>query len=141
MESQSFTDTPGYLFILAGVLLAAVASFVPYFDAGFHLMASVLIVGLIPYMVYSVAVVLMRGALTTLAGAVMVAVHAWLIISERFVREVDYSDGMIYYVPIVMAIVVLPLAIAALRQPWENRIVHAEKAPQAEAPQAEAPAK
>ncbi len=129
MESQNFTDTPGYLFILAGALLAAVSSFVPYFDAGYQLMASVLIAGLIPYIVYSVAVVLMRGALTTLAGAVMVAVHAWLVVSERFAREVDYSNGMIYYVPILMAIVVLPLAIAALRQPWENRIVHAEKAP------------
>jgi uncharacterized membrane protein YGL010W len=134
MTSQNYTDTPGYLFILAGALLAAVSSFVPYFDAGFHLMTSVLIAGLIPYIVYSVAVVLMRGALTTLAGAAMVAVHAWLVVSERFAREVDYSDGMIYYVPILMAIVVLPLAIAALRQPWENRIVHAEKAPEAEAP-------
>lgn len=130
MESSKYADLPGYLFILAGALLAAVSSFVPYFDASFHLMASVLIAGLIPYLVYSVAVVLLRGTLTTVAGAAMVALHAWLVISERFAREIDYSDGMIYYVPIIMAIIVLPLAIAALRKPWDNRIVHTANEPE-----------
>jgi uncharacterized membrane protein YGL010W len=124
METQTFTDPPGYWFIVAGMLLAAISAFVPHFDSAYHLDAGVLIAGFVPYLVYSVAVVLMRGMLTTVAGAALVIVHVWLVVGERFVHELDYSDGMIYYVPLLMAIIVLPLAVSALRRPWDNRVVH-----------------
>ena len=128
MESQSYTDPAGYLFIVAGMLLAAVSAFVPHFDAGYHLNAAVLIAGLVPYMVYAVPVVLMRGMLTTVTGIALVIVHAWLVASERFAGAADYSSGLIYIVPVVIAVLLLPLVIVALRRPWDHRVTHVQGA-------------
>jgi len=116
MHTESYGNTSGYLFILVGIALSVVSALVPHFEAGYRLMLSVLSAGILPYLVYSVAVPLLRGHLTTAVGAVIVVVHAWLVISERIIGEADYSSGRIYYVPLMLAVFTLPLALTAIRK-------------------------
>lgn len=118
MDIQSYAGGPGYWFIAYGLLLSCISAFVPFYEAGYTLMFSVLLAGLLPYLVYSVAVPLMRGSITTVVGIALVAAHTWLVINERFIGGADYSDGMIYYVPMALSVAVLPLAVAAFRRPW-----------------------
>jgi hypothetical protein len=127
METQSFADPPGNLVIVIGLVLSALSAFVPFHEAGYRLMIGVLLAGMLPYLVYAVAVPLLGGPLTAVVGVALVIAHAWLVISERYSSSVDYSDGMIYYVPMLMAVAVLPLAVIALRQPWGNRMKSAQE--------------
>lgn len=127
MKSQSFSNPPCNCLIVAGLVLAALSAFVPFYTAGYRLMVGVLLAGMLPYLVYAIAIPLMRGMLTIVSGIVLVLVHAWLVVNERFIGGADYSDGLIYYVPILMAIAVVPLAVAALLKPWDNRVEHEPK--------------
>jgi hypothetical protein len=72
---------------------------------------------MLPYLVYGIAVLLLRGALTTAVGLVIVIAHAWLVFNQRIIGDADYSNGLIYYFPMVMALAVLPLVVITLKKP------------------------
>jgi len=116
MHAQSYANPPGYLFIMIGLLLSLISAFVPHFEAGYRLMTSVFIAGMLPYMVYGIVVPLSRGPLTTIVGLVVVLAHTGLVINERFIGNADYSNNMIYYIPMVMALAVLPLVFIAIKK-------------------------
>lgn len=115
MQAQSYANAPGYLFIIIGLMLSLVSALVPHFEAGYRLGFSVFVAGMLPYMVYGIAVPFLRGMLTTMVGAVIVIAHAWLVYSERIVGNADYSNGLIYYGPMIIALLVSPLAVLALK--------------------------
>jgi len=116
MHAQSFTNAPGYLFIIIGLTLSLISALVPHFDAGYRLMLSVFVAGMLPYLIYGIAVSLLRGTLTTATGLVIVVAHAWLVFTERIIGDGDYSNGMIYFGPMVIALAALPLAWIALKK-------------------------
>lgn len=113
MHTQTYSNLPGYLFILIGLLLSVVSALVPHFQAGYHLMLSIFVAGVLPYLVYSIMVPLSPGPLTTIAGLVIVTVHLWLVITQRIIGNADYSNGLIYLVPIILTVAVLPLVLIA----------------------------
>jgi hypothetical protein len=116
MQAQSYLNVPGYLILLTGLILSLISALVPHFEAGYRLTVSVFVAGMLPYLVYGIAVPLMRGAVTTVTGVIIVLVHAWLVINERFVANADYSDARIYYIPVILSIVVLPVVAAAINK-------------------------
>ncbi len=116
MHAQSFTNTSGYLLLMIGLLLSFISAFVPFFEAGYKLMISVLIAGMLPYLVYGIAVPLSRSMMTTIIGLIIVIAHTLLVFNERFIGKADYSDGMIYYAPIIIAVTVLPLVIITVNK-------------------------
>ena len=115
MHAQSYTNTPGYLFIVIGLILSFLSAFVPFFEAGYRLMTSVLIVGMLPYIVYGITVPLARNKVTTIVGLVIVIAHALLVINERIIGKGDYDEGMIYYGPMIIAVTVLPLVVFTIK--------------------------
>ena len=116
MHAQSYANTPGYLFLIIGLTLSFISAFVPFFEAGYKLMTSVLIAGMLPYLVYAIAVPLSRSTMTTMLGLVIVITHALLVFNERFIGNADYSDNIIYYGPIIIAVIVLPFVIIAIKK-------------------------
>ena len=111
MHAQTYANTPGYLFIFIGILLSVISALVPHFEAGYKLMTSVFIAGMLPYIVYAIAVPLFRGTLVTVVGLVIAAAHTYLVLSQRFVGNADYSDGWIYFGPMGITVAVIPLVI------------------------------
>jgi hypothetical protein len=107
-----------YLVVAAGLALAFASALVPFYSAGYKLYYSVLLVGLLPYLVYGCAAPLLSRGLGGMVGILLVISHAWLVIGERFTGAVDYSDGLIYYVPALLAAVLSPLLLRALREPY-----------------------
>jgi hypothetical protein len=79
-------------------------------------MLSVFVAGMLPYIVYGIIVPLSRGALTTIIGLIIVTVHLWLVITQRIAGNADYSNGLVYYVPIILAITILPLVVIAVKK-------------------------
>lgn len=114
MESQSFTNPAGWFIVLYGVGLSFIAAFAPFFGAGYLLKVDVLLAGLSPYLVYAIAVPLLPGAITTAVGSLLAVAHTGLVVAERFIGGGDYSSGLIYTVPIFLAILVTPLVIVAV---------------------------
>ena len=116
MQEQTRSNTPGYTVILVGTILSLAAALVPHFDAGYRLLPLVFITGMLPYMVYSIAVPLLRSPVVTITGLVIVFAHTWLLIDQRFVDYVDYSDGLIYVIPMALILVAAPAAIIAIKR-------------------------
>ena len=116
MHTQSYANTPGYLFLVIGLILSLMSAFVPHFEVGYKLMTSVLIAGMLPYFVYGMAVPLSRSMLTTIIGLAIVIAHALLVFNERILGKADYSDSIIYYGPMIMAVTVLPLVMIAIKK-------------------------
>lgn len=111
---------PGYAIVIGGAVLAFVSAVVPYYGAGYRLDSGVLIAGLLPYLVYAVAVALPRGPLTLVGGLAALAIHTWVVVRERIADRADYNDGMIYYIPLALMLALLALAIAAYRTLWHE---------------------
>jgi hypothetical protein len=116
MDTQSLLRPFTYLLLAAGCLLAFLAALVPHFDAGHHLMVSVLLTGLLPYLVFGLALPYLRGWALMLPALLMVAVHAWLVLWQRFVAYQEYSDGMIYFVPLGLTVAATALLAWALHR-------------------------
>lgn len=116
MHTQSYANTPGYLFIIIGFTLSLISALVPHFEAGYRLMLSIFVAGMLPYLVYGIAVPLLRSSLTTIVGLLIVAAHAWLVFNHRIIDHADYSDGMIYYGPMLLAVLALPLIVIVLKR-------------------------
>ena len=104
-----------YLFIVVGVAIAGLSAVVPHFNAGYHLAFGVFLAGILPYVVYGALTELLRGWSLVLPGAVIVAAHIWLTVRERYLAYDGYQSAAIYVVPIILAVVVLPLGIVAGR--------------------------
>ena len=115
MHTKTNSKLPGYLIILFGLLLSVVSALVPHFQAGYHLMFSVLVAGMLPYIVYGIIVPQSRGALTTMTGLVIVTVHLWLVITQRIIGGAEYSNGLIYIVPIILTVAILPLVLVVAK--------------------------
>ena len=104
------------MLIIIGLTLSLISALVPHFDAGYTLMLSVFIAAMLPYMVYAIAVPLLRGTLTAIAGLAIVIAHTWLVYDQRILGDADYSDGMIYYIPLLLSLLALPLAVMAFKR-------------------------
>ncbi|MDX2506892.1 MAG: hypothetical protein QNL62_20790 [Gammaproteobacteria bacterium] len=79
-------------------------------------MTSVLMAGMLPYIVYGITVPLSRNIVTTIVGLVIVIAHALLVINERIIGKADYDDGMIYYIPMIITVTVLPFVMTTLNK-------------------------
>ena len=109
MHSQSYANSLGYLILTIGLAMSLVSAFVPHFEAGYRLLTGVLLAGISPYIIYGIAVPLSRTLLTTILGLAIIIAHALLVFNERFIDQADYSDGTIYYYPLIIAFISLPL--------------------------------
>lgn len=111
MESQHYANRAGWITILYGVSLSFIAAFSPFFEAGYMFKVDILMAGLLLYLIYAIAVPLLPGATTSFVGIILIAAHTGLVVAVRFL---DYKENLIYTLPIIMAVLVIPLVIAAL---------------------------
>ncbi|TDY01126.1 hypothetical protein [Thiohalophilus thiocyanatoxydans] len=107
-----------YLMIAAGAGVAFLSAFEPQPAGVFYLHAGILLVGLLPYFIYSFAVALMDRALVTVHGVVLLAIHIWMVSAVRFATTEAYGVSMLVYGPVVLSLLLIPLVILALRRPW-----------------------
>ena len=111
MESQHYANRAGWTIVLYGVSLSFIAAFTPMLVTGYLFKGDVLLSGLFPYLIYALAVPLLPGVTTTTVGMVLVTVHTGLVVAVRFL---SYSDSLIYTIPIIMAVLLIPLAVVAV---------------------------
>jgi hypothetical protein len=110
----------GYTVIIAGLALLSMSAVVPFYTSGYRLLGGVLLVGVFPYLLYGLVVVLLKNVLTIIVGIVLLMVNIALVITQRFADGVDYSDGTIYIVPFVLTLALIPMVFLALRAVWHK---------------------
>jgi len=118
METHANLRSAAYGVIVAGLLLSFLSSAVPFYSAGYKLLYRVMLAGLLPYLIYAIAAPLLRAGPILAVGLALLGVHSWVVIRERFVGGADYSDGMIYYVPSLLALALVPLLVMVLRKSY-----------------------
>ena len=118
MTTMCYLKALEYLMIAAGVAVAFISAFEPQAAQGYYLHTGILLVGLLPYFVYSVAVKLMDSVLVTLHGVVLLGIHIWMVAVVRFVPTEAYGVELLVYGTLVLSLVLMPLGVLALRQPW-----------------------
>jgi hypothetical protein len=120
MRSDVAPNRFGYSVIAAGTVLSIVSAIIPFYTAGYQLQFAVLMAGITPYLVYGLVVYWLRRPITIVAGALLLAAHLGLVVHERFIKGADYSDPAIYVVPLVFTVLLVPLLVMAMRQPWRE---------------------
>lgn len=110
----------GYAVIVSGILMACMSAVVPFYTTGYRLQFGVLVAGITPYLVYGLIIALFRHTLTRVAGVILLLLHVWLVVSERFIGAADYSDGVIYIAPLAFTGLLVPLLVRAIREPWHE---------------------
>ena len=111
MESQHYTNRAGWTIIMYGVSLSFIAAFTPMFVMGYVFKGDVFLAGLFPYLIYALAVPLLPGAITTTVGMLLATVHSGLVAAVRFL---SFNDSLIYIIPIIMAVLLIPLVVIAV---------------------------
>jgi len=107
-----------YVIIALGVVLSFIGAFEQHAAQGVYLHAGFLLAGLLPYFIYSMAVALWSNGLVMLHGVALLVVHGWMIWSVRFAPASEYEPGLLVYGPLTLSVLLLPLLVMALRQPW-----------------------
>jgi len=98
------------LIILLGLGLAAAASLVPFYHVAYLLEPGILLAVLMPFLLYGLFIESLRGPWLLATGLLLFAANLVLVAFERYLRYDGYTDGLIYWVPTLAAVVVLPLA-------------------------------
>ena len=112
---------PGLLVICCGVVLSFIAAVVPHFSGAYQLLVGVLLAHLTPYLVYAPAVFRLDDRAVDVAGTLLFLIHGGLVTVERFVQRGEYAGSMIYVVPLVAALLLLPLLYRAAQAPWLSK--------------------
>lgn len=99
-----------YLIILLGLGLAAAASLVPFYHVAYLLEPGILLAVLMPFLLYGLFIESLRGSWLLATGLLLLAANLVLVAFERYLRYDGYTDDLIYWVPTLAAVVVLPIA-------------------------------
>lgn len=118
MPDRNVFRVLGYGVIVAGIGIVCVSAMVPFYTAGYRLLFGVFMAGITPYLVYGLIVTLMPKLAVNIAGATLLILHTGTVVKERFLGGADYSDGTIYLAPLAFTVLLLPLLVRALREPW-----------------------
>lgn len=112
-----------YLIILLGLGAAAAASLVPFYNAGYLLEPGVLLAVLMPFLLYGLFIESLRGPWLLASGLLLLAASLALVVPERYLHYNGYTDDMIYWVPTLTAVIVMPIAY------WLGRLTDETDAP------------
>lgn len=105
-----------YVIILLGLATAAAAALVPQHAIGFKLEIGVLLALLTPFIVYGALSESLRGAALLLPGLILLAVNVALLVNERLLHYDGYAGSPVYWLPLLTAVVVLPIAYLMRRR-------------------------
>ena len=104
-----------YLIVAAGVVLSFIAAVVPFENTGYKLMGSFLFLGLAPYVIYGALTDVLKGYALLIPGLAILSIDLIVKIQQRFFTASPADSNLLLWVPVVLAVVVLPAAIFAGR--------------------------
>ena len=110
----------GYIVIGLGVVLSFIAAVTPHFSGAYQLQFGILVAHLAPYLVYAPAAVRWNRTITRAAGLLLLLLHGGFVVRTRWLQDGGYEGITVYVLPLVLALLLLPLLLRAARQPWQS---------------------
>lgn len=111
-NSDSTLRLGTYVILAFGVLLSFASAVVPHYTAGHKLLFGLALAGIVPYLVYgALNGILRRWAMLT-PGILILAADLLIKIPARFRSGHDYPSDLLYYAPLGVTLVILPVGIA-----------------------------
>lgn len=101
--------------VLLGCAISFVSAVSSQAAVGYFLNFGVVLMGIVPYLIYAMAVYIRRGAgfVSLLIGPLLIAAQLWMVYTYHFVNQ--DSGTLLYFGPPVLGVVILPLLIVAMR--------------------------
>lgn len=99
-----------YIVVAFGCALAMATAVIPHYEHH-ALWFSVLLIGVMPYLIYLVLTEIHPSTALILGGLAVLGIDAIVKFFQRFVAFDQYASGAIYYIPIVASIVILIIAV------------------------------
>jgi hypothetical protein len=104
-----------YIVVAAGIVLSSIAAVVPFENTGYKLMGSFLFLGLAPYVIYGALTDVLKGYALLIPGLAILGIDLIVKVQQRFFTASPADSNLLVWVPIVLAVVVLPAGIFAGR--------------------------
>lgn len=111
MDEETDFRPVAWLVIALGTSLSFAVAVVPFYHAGHLLRLDVLLIGLLPYVVLGTFSGIVRGWALLVAGALALGVDVIVKIPERYWHYDGYASGAVFWAPLALAIVVLPVVL------------------------------
>lgn len=111
----SISSAINYFVVLTGCLLSFISSFHDQYAEGFYIDVGVIMMGLVPYLIFAMAVYIRQGIWSTIIGILLLAVHVWMVYIQHFVSG-GRADTLLLAGPPILGIILLPLLISAMRK-------------------------
>lgn len=112
--------TAAYVIIVLGCLLAGAAAVVPFYTVAYKVDALALAAVLTSFAAYGMFTTSLRGPWLLGAGVVLLAATLAVVIDQRYLHYDGYRDGTMYWMPLLVVAVVLPIALVfGKRAPYE----------------------
>ena len=110
MDMNPALRTVIYIVVALGCALAMATAVVPHYQHH-KLLFSVLLIGVMPYLIYLVLTEIHPSTALTLGGLAILGLDAMVKLFQRFVAFDQYANGAIYYIPIAASIVIVIIAV------------------------------
>jgi hypothetical protein len=111
MDEETDFRPVAWLVIVLGISLSFAVAVVPFYQAGHLLRLDVLLVGLLPYIVLGTFSGIVRGWALLVASALALGIDVIVKIPERYWHYDGYAGGAVFWAPLALAIVVLPVVL------------------------------
>lgn len=116
MRGQSYRRA-AYAIVACGALIALGAALVPFYHVAYQLQGLVLAAVLTPFVLYGMSVAALRGPWLLASGLVILGVTLAVVVNERYLDYDGYRSGVVYWLPLATAGVVLVAAYLLGRAP------------------------
>jgi hypothetical protein len=116
MEQGYYWEPKAAVAIVAGgVGLSFAAAVIPHFTAGYRLEPVILVPGLILYLIYGLLAYFLHGRIRIIPGAVVLALHFFLVAQERWLTDSYQESSLLCWFPLLLAVGLLALVPEARR--------------------------
>ncbi len=99
-----------YMIIIAGILLSIIISILPHYNQSHRLVLDVLLLGLLPYVLYSLFIALEIKRFTVLAGLIILSADIFFRLPAWWNMQTRTIPDQLYYIPVITSIMIIPAA-------------------------------
>jgi hypothetical protein len=110
MSSNGFHLRSAYLIIITGFLLSVIMAVLPHYDLSHRLKIDLLLLGMLPYALYSLFTVTKMRLSLIITGLLILGLDLFIRLPAWWGMQTREIPEQIYYTPLISSITIIPLA-------------------------------
>jgi hypothetical protein len=110
MSNTSFHQRSAYLIITTGLLLSIIMSVLPHYDQSHRLKIDILLLGMLPYALYSLFTVTKMRLSLLITGLLILGLDLFIRLPAWWSMQTREISEQMYYTPVISSITIIPVA-------------------------------